>query len=135
MDWWPVVVQIFEAAVAKAGSEKTGAAEAPATLRWQDAVRCLELDDAARRSIQRRRTSTLEYQEISEEVGFKGTMTLVGCGLLWVLLLLVILARWFPMLGWVIVPLLVVFLALQLLRWIIPKKRSGPGQGKPKAEG
>jgi predicted dehydrogenase len=98
--------------------------EGPATpLSWQDTVRALELDDAARRSIERRRASMLEYPEASEEVGFKGTMTLVGCGMLWGILLLLILSRWVPQVGWLIVPLLVVFLALQFLRYLIP----GPG--------
>jgi len=89
-------------------------------LNWQDAVRCLELDDAARRSVERRRASTLDYQEVSEEVGFKGTMTLVGCGLLWGVLAVVILAAWERRLLWLVVPVLLFFLGLQLLRWIIP---------------
>src|SRR5262249_18459928 len=32
-------------------------------LSWRDEVRCLELDDAARRSVRRRRTTQLEYPE------------------------------------------------------------------------
>jgi hypothetical protein len=58
--------------------------------KWEDEIRCLELDDATRRSIQRRRSSVLDYQEASEEVGFKGTMTLVGCALMWGLLALLV---------------------------------------------
>jgi predicted dehydrogenase len=115
-DPWPRFVGLFEAAVARRTDEKKS------LLSWQDAVRGLELDDAVRRSVQRRRTSALEYQEANEEVGFKGTMTLAGCGLIWAILLLVILSRWLPWLGWLIAPVLFVFLALQLLRWIIPGK-------------
>jgi hypothetical protein len=81
----------------------------------------LELDDAARRSVERRRFSALEYPEANEEVGFKGTMTLAGCGLIWIILLVLILSIWIPALGWVIVPVLALFLGLQLFRWIIPK--------------
>jgi predicted dehydrogenase len=92
-------------------------------LTWQTAIRCLELDDAARRSLERRRISTLEYPEATEEVGFKGTMTLVGCGLLWISLLLLILSAWVSWLKWMIVPLLVIFLGLQLLRWVVPGGR------------
>jgi predicted dehydrogenase len=92
---------------------------AHAPLTWQDEIRLLELDDAARRSVERRRANTLEYPEATEEVGFKGTMTLVGCSVLWGSLVLLILSRWVPWLGWVIVPLLVLFLALQLLRWVV----------------
>ena len=94
-------------------------------LSWQDAIRALELDDAARRSLSRRRTSLLEYPEATEEVGFKGTMTLVGCGVLWVVLLLAILTAWLPWLRWTVVPLLVVFLGLQLLRYALPKRPAG----------
>lgn len=115
-DPWPEMVKVFDAALA--GKQKSS----PREPTWQDAIRCLELDDAARRSIERRRASLLEYPEVSEEVGFKGTMTLVGCSVLWGSLFLLILANWFPRLGWVIAPILVLFLALQLLRWVIPKK-------------
>jgi hypothetical protein len=89
-------------------------------LSWQDSIRALELDDAARRGVEKRRSSLLEYQEATEEVGFKGTMTLVGCSLLWGVLLLLILSVWWPKLGFLIVPLIVVFLGLQLLRYIVP---------------
>jgi predicted dehydrogenase len=102
--------------------------EAP-PLTWQDEVRCLELDDAARRSVERRRTSALEYQEATEETGFKGTMTLVGCGLLWGGLFLLILSIWIPWLGWGILPVLAVFLALQLLRWAVPPREPAPPAG------
>ena len=64
----------------------------------------LELDDAARRSVERRRASTLEYPEANEEVGFKGTMAMVGCGVLWVMLSLLILSVWVPLLGRFILP-------------------------------
>jgi predicted dehydrogenase len=111
-DPWPVLVERFEAAVADG---------APT---WLDAVRGVELDDALRRSTERRRTSVLEYQEASEETGFKGTMTLVGCGLIWAILVLVVLSFWFPKIGWVIVPLLVVFLGMQFLRYLIPGRRT-----------
>jgi len=128
---WPAMVDSFETALADSSKRATssandapkdpaGAAEA-LPITWQVAIRCLELDDAARRSVERRRVSALDYQEASEEVGFKGTMTLVGCALLWFILLAVILSRWVPWLGWIIVPILGLFLGLQLLRWILPK--------------
>ena len=71
-------------------------------ISWPSGIRNLELDDAARRSVHRRRAGTLEYPEATEEVGFKGTMTLVGCSLLWVIILLVIVSRWVPWVGWLI---------------------------------
>jgi predicted dehydrogenase/uncharacterized membrane protein len=115
----PSIVSLFEESVA-AAEAKTPIAEALLSS-WQDEVRGLELDDTARRSIERRRAGTLEYQQASEEVGFKGTMTLVGCALVWIIILLVILSRWLPALGWLIVPLIVLFLLLQMFRWIVPK--------------
>lgn len=93
---------------------------------WLTAVRSLELDDAARRSVERRRSSTLDFQEVSEQVGFKGTMTLVGCGLLWVIIFLAIASRWVPWIGWLIVPVLAGFLGLQFLQWIIPPAKEEP---------
>jgi predicted dehydrogenase len=115
-DPWPSLVEQFEAAVAGR------APPAAPVLSWQDEVRCLELDDAARRGVEKRRASTLDYQEANEEVGFKGTMTLAGCGLLWAVFLLLIVSRFVPLVGWLMFPLLVIFLGLQLLRFVIPRK-------------
>jgi len=126
---WPALVVAVESALsAEARERKSARAQehAPALprsralLSWKDEIRCLELDAAARRSIERRRTSTLEYQEITEEAGFKGTMTMVGCGLIWLSLVLLILSAWIPWMGWLIVPVLIFFLLMQLLRWIVP---------------
>ena len=116
-DPWPALAARFESAVAGQEGYPT----------WLDAVRGLELDDAARRSVERRRSSVLEYQEASEETGFKGTMTLVGCGLLWGMLLLLVMSYWFPPIRWLIVGLLVIFLGLQFLRYIIPSRRDKRG--------
>lgn len=128
-DPWPAMVAAFESAVARvearAGASMT-AADPGVFPSWDDEIRALELDDAARRSIQRGRASTLEYPEATEEVGFKGTMTLVGCGLLLLILGLAILSAWSPKLGWLVIPLLLAFLALQLLRWLLPDSRAKP---------
>lgn len=126
---WPVMVEVFEAAVArqqqqlpKADRSTVEAQPTNGYLSWEDEVRSLELDDATRRSVERRRASTLEYRDDTEEASFKGSMTLMGCGLLWVSLLLLIFSRWLPWLGWLIAPLFGTFLVLQILRWIIPPK-------------
>jgi hypothetical protein len=110
---WPVLASALEDAISPGVRSR-------APLTWRDEIRCLELDTAARRSIERRRTSTLEYQEATEEAGFKGTMTMVGCGLIWFTLILLIVSAWVPWMGWLIVPVLVFFLLMQLLRWIVP---------------
>ncbi len=115
-DPWPVLIDTFERMIEARSAERQG-------LSWQDAIRALELDDAARRSVERRRSSVLEYPEATEEVGFKGTMTLVGCSLVWAVLLLLILSVWWPKVGWLIVPLIVVFLGLQFLRYLVPGRR------------
>jgi len=111
---WPTLVEAFETALLQPPPT-------PARLTWQDAIRGLELDDGTRRSIEKRRSSVLEYPEASEEVGFKGTMTLVGCGVLWAVILMLFLARWVPWLGVLIVVLLAGFLAMQLFRFLIPR--------------
>src|SRR5262249_21952392 len=110
-DPWPALIETFEQMV-----DSSAPREGHQTLSWQDSIRALELDDAARRGVEKRRASVLEYPEATEEVGFKGTMTLVGCSLLWGVLLLLILSVWWPKLGFLIVPMIVVFLGLQFLR-------------------
>jgi predicted dehydrogenase len=137
-DPWSALVEAFETALAPApvpAEMREAIRQAPPSApptsagpSWQDAVRCLELDDAARRSVERRRASALEYPEATEEAGFKGTMTLVGCAMVWGILLLLILSVWVPAAGWLIAPLLVLFLVLQLLRYLIP----GPAKPEDK---
>jgi predicted dehydrogenase len=122
-DPWPALVEVVETALVRPKGK--------GVLSWQDAVRGLELDDAARRSVERRRASPLEYPEATEAAGFKGTMTLVGCSLVWGMLLLLILSVWLPAAGWLVAPLLVVFLGLQLLRYLIP----GPRGPAPRGDG
>jgi hypothetical protein len=139
LDPWPGLVAAFEEALAnqramiQAGSSNSTGIEADrqtrgpsldnraAQLTWQAEVRSLELDDAARRSVQRRRVSTLEYPEPTEEVGFKGTMTLTGCTLLWLIIFLLVVSIWLPPAGWLILPVLAIFLLLQLFRWLLPR--------------
>jgi predicted dehydrogenase len=125
------MVEVFENAITRyehssVSEMKTVGDTGPASpVTWWDAIRCAELDDAARRSVERRRAGTLEYPEATEEAGFKGAMTLIGCGMLWLMLLLLLLSRWFPALLGVIVIMLTVFLCLQLLRAIVRKPETG----------
>jgi predicted dehydrogenase len=119
-DPWPTVVEDFEADLERASPPNKG------ERAWQDAVRMLELDDAARRSIEKRRGSLLEYPDATEEVGFKGIMTLAGCGVLWLVIFLLILSRWVPFIGLLTIPILAIFLILQLLRFAIPRKPEKP---------
>lgn len=127
---WQALTEAFAAALErlpKPGPYGTGRATPECWTRtgrlgWQDELRALELDDAVRRSLARRRASSLDLQEVGEEAGFKGTMTLVGCSLLWFSLVLLILSVWLPFLGWLILPVFGVFLVLQMLGWAVKKE-------------
>jgi hypothetical protein len=119
---WLRIIERFEFAVEKLKTApRVPPGSGPALdlrdgLSWNDEVRALELNDLARRSIERRRAYSLDFQEATEEVGFKGTMTLVGCALLWLIPLVLLLSAWIPWLGWTVVPVLLVFLGLQFLK-------------------
>jgi predicted dehydrogenase len=93
-------------------------------LGWTDEIRALELDDSIRRSLHYRRSYTLDLQDATEEASFKGTMTLVGCSLMWITLVLLFLSIWFPWMGWLIFPALGVFLVMQLLRHFVRDKKA-----------
>jgi myo-inositol 2-dehydrogenase/D-chiro-inositol 1-dehydrogenase len=127
---WEALLARFEQAVEGAAIKKPqpgqpcadNLTQTPPLLGWQDELRALELDDAARRSIERGRTSTLDLQEATEEASFKGTMTLVGCSLIWLAVVGLIASYWLPWLLWVILPLFVIFIVMQSLRWVLPQK-------------
>lgn len=93
------------------------------TLGWTDETRALELDDAVRRSLTYHRAYTLDLQQVNEEANFKGSMTLVGCGLMWAILVLLPLMAFVPWLGYVVVGAVAAFLAVQVLR---PKAKKNP---------
>jgi len=94
-----------------------------------DATNCIDLADAAGRSMRRGRTVELSQEAQTEAGSFKGTMAAVGCGLLGcVLMALVVTAvaeglgvGWIHYAWYGIVPLLAVFLVLQLLGLIVPR--------------
>lgn len=90
----------------------------PPRFTWQDAIRWHELDDALQRSVEKRRTETLDYQEISADAGSKGTITLIGCATLWIIVLIFALSIWVPWVRWAVVPLLLGFLGLVLIRML-----------------
>lgn len=122
-DGWAALADQFERTVGVRPLEN----EAPRLLSWDDEIRSLELDDAARQSALYRRTTVLDYQEANEQVGFKGTMALVGCLMLWVVLGLLVLSTQYPWAGWLVLPLLLGFIGLQLLRYVVPSQEAeGP---------
>ncbi len=132
---WAAMVEAFEATVKDGQARRqkiepgvtddTNLASDRPRLGWMDEIRALDLDDAARRSAQHHRAVSLDFQEATEEASFKGAMTLLGCGLLWLTLLLAILSIWLPWMGWFVLPALGIFLMMQLLRWIVPGQKVG----------
>ena len=112
-DGWAVLVSIVEAACASPA--------ATSRENWQDEIHALELDDALKRSVEKRKAHSLEYRQVSEEVGSKGTMTLIGCGMIWVILLIFGISVWLPWIRWLIVPLLGGDLVLLGMQWLARK--------------
>lgn len=97
----------------------------PAPLTWTDGTRCLELFDAARRSVKRRRVVPMDYEALSESGNFKSFMTAFGCLTLLGVLVLFFLTPTFPWAKYLIAPVLVIFLALQALRWVARDEAGG----------
>lgn len=82
---------------------------------WTQATRQVELADAVERSLERERAVSLHYDEFTEAASFKSIMTTTGCGLLWFMLLVVILAAvGVPFVIYLVLPLLLAFLGMQL---------------------
>jgi hypothetical protein len=111
------------------GDEASWTSASP-RLGWTDAIRAIELDDAVRRSLRYRRAYQMDLQDASEEGNFKGTMTLVGCSMLWLVIGILFASIWVPQLGYVIFPALGIFLILQMLRWSLPRPRGPDEPGK-----
>ncbi len=94
-----------------------------------DATRAMELAEATSRSLRRGRTVDLHYETISEEANFKSVMTSTGCMILLGALIILPMALAGPSLGlkwtlfipYVILPVLVIFAALQFLRLAVRK--------------
>ena len=92
-----------------------------------DGTRAMELVEATARSLRRGRTVDLHYESISEEASFKSVMTSTGCMILVASLFAVLLALSGPPLGfnwtiyiaYVIPPILVIFMVMQVLRFAV----------------
>ena len=90
-----------------------------------DGTRAMEVAEGVVRSLRRGRTVELHYEEISEAGTFKSVMTSLGCLILLAVLVVLPIALAGPALGigwtiylaYLIPPLLLVFLCLQLLRF------------------
>lgn len=95
---------------------------------WSDVCREIELADSIQRSLDKGRTVELHYEDYTEDGTFKGTMTSLGCALLWlapvVLVVGIVLGRMGLGIGdyipHLLLGVLAVFLLLQLLRLAVP---------------
>lgn len=98
-----------------------------------DGTRAMEVAEGAIRSLRRGRTVDLHYEEISEAGTFKSMMTSIGCLVLFAVLFVLPVALAGPALGfgwtvyvaYVIPPLLIGFVFLQLLRFGIRDRSAG----------
>lgn len=141
-DPWPRMIDAFEVALARVELARRSPprpgvvateslSDAKIALGWMDEIRALELDDNFRRSIVRRKSQTLDLQEATEEASFKGTMTLVGCSMIWLSVALLILSVWMPKAGWLIPATFGIFILVQAFRWVLPSgSPSKPAEGR-----
>jgi myo-inositol 2-dehydrogenase/D-chiro-inositol 1-dehydrogenase len=94
-----------------------------------DGTRAMELAEATVRSLRRGRTVDLHYEPITEEATFKSVMTSSGCLIFLAAVLLLPLAlagpplgfRWTIFIAYLIPPILVAFVLLQVLRFAVRK--------------
>jgi predicted dehydrogenase len=119
------------------GRRDVGELPAPNLL---DGTRAMELSEAVNRSLRRGRTVEMHYEAISEEATFKSIMTSTGCLVFLATLLVLPVAmagaglgmHWMLYIPYLILPVLVMFVALQTLRLAIRKpKESGPAMKRP----
>ena len=117
----------------------------PAT--WSDAARAIELADTVPRSLAKGRAVDLHQEEFSELGTFRGTMASLGCGLVLATLMLLVLATllggiareagwaWGEQIAsiwpWVVLVVLSLFLALQVLPFLIGGNAAPPSAGPP----
>jgi len=121
-DWQPAETALDRLEQAIAGSDLRPS--------WTDACRAVELAETIDRSIARGRTIELRPEAYDdEEANFRGTMAAVGCGLLLLTFFIGVLAALFAAFGvslpgwpYFLVTLMVMFLLLQSLGLIIPKR-------------
>ncbi len=113
---------------------------------WNDVLKAMEIVDAARRSLVRRRTIDLHHELLSERAIFKTQMAAMGCGVLLLTLALMLgylgLAGVAPLSGWMLkllrvlifVPLFV-FLLLQFLLPLTRPAKGSEGGGEMRENG
>ena len=112
---------------------------------WSDAARAIELAETVPRSLARGRAIDLHQEEFSELGTFRGTMASLGCGLVLAALMLLVLATllggiareagwaWGEQIAgvwpWIVLVVLSLFLALQVLPFLIGGSATPPSDG------
>jgi predicted dehydrogenase len=116
------------ATIAANGTERSAAAST-----WRDATVAMEVVDAIELSLQKGRTIEIYPQLLTEQLAFRGVMSAFGCGLLFVMLFVVLVAgvlgdalnipliRFWP---WALLLVLAIFLLLQVVPWLAGKSRA-----------
>jgi predicted dehydrogenase len=100
-------------------------------IKWSDATRAAELADWAWYSLEKRRAVDIFHEERGELASFKGRMTSLGCGLIWITLLVVIVIAagqglhlpGMDILAAATAVVWLLFLVFQALRWTLPAEK------------
>jgi len=135
---WDPHGAIFSVLMASRGRHDGSALPSP---NIHDGTRAMELVEATVRSLRHGRTVDLHYEPISEESSFKSVMTSTGCLMLVGSLFAVLLALAGPPLGfnwtiyiaYVIPPILVIFMVMQILRFAV-RRPNAPENGSRKGD-
>ena len=99
-------------------------------VNWDQAVKAVEIVDAIQLSLQRGRTVDVHHQQLTEQLAFRGMMSIFGCGLLLLGFLILLAAGvlgdtfYPPLFAWWPVGL-AVLLVLFLLLQLVPHTRRG----------
>ena len=118
----------------------TGKTSTTGEVDWDSTVKTMEIVDAVQMSLQRGRTVAVHHQQLTEQLAFRGMMSIFGCGLLLLGFLILLAAGvvgdtlypplffWWP--GGLAI-LLILFLLLQL----VPHLRGGSASQQAESEG
>ncbi len=118
----------------------TGKTPTTGEVDWDHAVKAMEIVDAVQMSLQRGRTVAVHHQQLTEQLAFRGMMSIFGCGLLLLGILILLAAGvvgdtlypplffWWP--GGLAI-LLILFLLLQL----VPHLRGGSTSQQAESDG
>ncbi len=139
-----VLLEILLRAASSDADDRSNSLIPPAS--WPDAARTIELAETIPRSVKKGRGIDLHQEEFSELGTFRGTMASLGCGIimagLFILFLATLIGGVARAAGWdfgerlaaiwpyAILTTLILFLALQLLPFLLPKQSGNKDKSK-----